>query len=430
VLRRQLCAGWRCASLGYGHGSCERQVSGRKRRACREIGRTNEFVSRTRHAVVAIAGAFLAHGADGEGIVIGDAGEVHLRAHIDAGLISALIVALRECDAFRVGYTNGVIVFAKTARSGAAEDAVRAVVCPIAAGLTAIVHLIDAAACGAFLAIEAIGQVDVGIDAIGVRLAACGWAHGVIGGAGVDAVDQKNAIETQRAGLQFVRANAIECTRCAGGAIHGGFASTRRGACAIETGYAWGTNVTAHTAIGFVDFDVHAFGAALGQTRTARRLADATGANFAERTSFSAHAAIARIELRIDTNAIAFRRAADALRVAHAIRANLAHGTSNATRAAVAGVDFGVDARIGAFRRAARAIEVAFAARAHFAGATHGAARAAIETVIADVDASSSAFRRSADAIQAALSIRANFASRANGAAHTAIGHVGLEIDA
>jgi hypothetical protein len=123
---------------------------------------------------------------------------VHLCAHVDARLVSALIVALRECNAFRVGGANGVIVFAKTTSARAAGDAIGAVVLSVASGRTTKSHLIDAAARGAFLAEEAIDHVDVVIVAIEVHVCACVLAHGVVGGAGVVAIEEIDAVAIER----------------------------------------------------------------------------------------------------------------------------------------------------------------------------------------------------------------------------------------
>lgn len=314
---------------------------------------------------------------------------MHLRAVAFADLIScgARAVAIRKRYAFRIGGANGQVVFAQTTSANRTLNAVVAVVPAIAARRTTIRHLVDVAARRAFLTSETIGQVEVGVDAIGELLSALVRTHRHICGTRIDAIHEVHAIDAQRARLQFVKANAIESALLTGRAISSGITSARSRTCTLETRNAGRTNGTAHAAVRFVRLQVDAFRTALGQTSAARVAARAIRANFARGTSHSTHPAVARIELRVDADAIAFRRAARALRIAHAIRANLTHRTCNAARAAVSSIDFGIDARIGAFRRATSAIERALAARANFARSANRAAHAAVQPVIADIDA-------------------------------------------
>ena len=157
--------------------------------------------SRASHAVVAIVRAFLANGADRECVVIGDAVYVILCAHVDARLIAGgtSAVASRERYAFGIRYANRPVICAKTRRADRARDARIAVVRVVARRRAAISHLVDAAAPSAFLAEEAIRQVHVVVDAIGRRLRTRLGACGHIGRAGVDAVEQVDAIGIGRA---------------------------------------------------------------------------------------------------------------------------------------------------------------------------------------------------------------------------------------
>jgi hypothetical protein len=391
-----------------------------------------EIASRTSHALIAVAFALLAHGANGQGVVIGDAREMHLGAVVLARLISGRThaVTIRKRHALWIGRTNRQIVFAKPTHAKRALNAGVAVVRAIAARRTTIRHLVHIAAHRAFLARKAIGQVEVRIHAIGELLPALIWTHRHVRRTRIDAIEQVDAIRVEHAGLNFVQTNAVESARLAGVTIHRGITRASSGARAIETRHARRTNIAAHAAIGFVRSHVDAFRSALGQTSAARIAAHSIRANFARGTSNSAHAAIARIELRVDAKAIALRRAARTLRVTRSIRTNLTHRTNNAASAAVTGVDLRIDTRIGAFRRSTGTIEVALAAGTHLARSTNRAARAAIQTIVGHIDARRAAFRRSTNARQAAHAVRAHFALTANRAACAAVGDIRLQIDA
>lgn len=380
-------------------------------------------------AHIATVVAFLASYADDDCVVVGDAIDVILHAHVVTSLRRAHIEAAREGEAFGVGLTNGQIVGAESTRCRGAVEAGIAVA-QVAACLTAVGNFVDPAASRTLLAEEAIGDVQVIVDAVGRHLCAHAWAIGIIGRTGIDAITEIRAGGVEHARLDLVATNSVECALLACSAIRRGVTSTGGGAGSIEAGHAGRTNVTAHAAIGFVILEIDAQRAALGQTCSARASAHAIGANFARGTCFAAHTAIAGIEFRIDARSTAILGTRATLRGTFAIGTNLTHGANDAASTTIARIDFRIDAGIGAFRRTAAALEVAFATGTHFAGSTNRAARAAIQAVDQYIDARRAAFRRSADALQTARSIGTNLVLSANGPASAAIGHVGFDIDA
>lgn len=382
-------------------------------------------------AHVAAVIAFLTSQADDDRVVVGDAVDVILSAHSLACLIHAAVEAGRQSRAFGIGLANRQVVGAESPRRRHAGKAGIAIVHHVVATCLATVgDFIDTAASRAFLAEEAIGDVEVIVHAIGRHLCTGGGAHGIVRRAGIDAIGEIDAIGVERTRLQLVSTNAVESAVLTRGAIHRGIASAGGGAITIEASDAGRTNRTAHAAIGFVVLQIDALRAALGQTDAARGAACAIGTNFTRRARFAAHAAIARIELRIDAGAVALGRTGSALRGALAIGANFVHGTNDAASAAVARIDLRVDAGVGAFRRSAGTIEVAFATRANFARTANRSARAAVQSIVFRIDAGRAAFRRSADAGQTARAIGTNLALSTHGSTHTAIGHVGFQIDA
>jgi hypothetical protein len=137
--------------------------------------------------------------ADGESVVIGDARNIHYRARVLARRVAsrAGVQTIHKRNAFGVARANGKVVGAKATYSCRALNAGIAAVCPVATVRAAFRHRVDTAARRAFLTPEAIRQVQVVVDAIGRQLAAHGGTHGVIGWAGIDAIDEIDAIDVK-----------------------------------------------------------------------------------------------------------------------------------------------------------------------------------------------------------------------------------------
>lgn len=153
-------------------------------------------------AHVAAVIALLARQADDDRVVIGEAVDVILNAHIFARLIHAAVEASRQSRAFGVGLTNRQIVGTQASRRRHAGKAGIAIVhCVVAARLATVSDFIDTAASSALLAEEAIGDVEVIVHAIGRHLCTGAGAHGIVRRAGIDAIGEIDAIGVERTGL-------------------------------------------------------------------------------------------------------------------------------------------------------------------------------------------------------------------------------------